>query len=302
MLSEYQSLRKEPSPERWQEEIRRIAQGQRESELQHIGGAQQYVERLLIDSDDPPKARTYFLRALEDVISDWRPSAHEEYGTAVLLELIAAHLPSKGFESVIGYLKQWGEFPGTREDLQTLALAVLQAYFPAAPPKDSKSPAFKDYVKFLEQQLDNSRYRAYSFRRLLELHVIEYDDVIVKELIEAPGVLSDFLRHALGSRKRILSGWIGPLLTQYLTVATEGSLHHRLNEIKGILEQFGAQVKRTKQNIAIYFSNGDITNLTLPSPVLIDRFKDVEEKITKKAKRKLEDIVAEAGSQWNELI
>jgi hypothetical protein len=264
-MYEHELLRLKPTVRRWQWEIRRIVFGERESDLQQIGGVQQYVDRILVDSDDRSKAETAFLEGLTNVVRAWRPAVSDPYSTGILLELIATHTPRFGFRKVLGYLAQWDRFTpeGSEEgDIHSVALVALQSYYPVPPPRSDHDNGFRAYEELLWKHLDKPGYQAHALRRLLELGVLDPDDPVVGGLIAVPDVIRSLLRDALGPRRAILQGMIGSILAHCLLAGPDYDAYDQFK--KGLLA-LGAQLIHGEESPFLEFPDGTKVELLVPA-------------------------------------
>ncbi|HVF45194.1 MAG TPA: hypothetical protein VM936_19365, partial [Pyrinomonadaceae bacterium] len=133
--SEKRLLKREPTVERWQAEILRVLNGEREGDLINLGSVEEYVDKILDLSRDKVRARLSFDEALYRVVQTWQPVRREtkEY-LACLLDLIGAYTPLNAAPKMLAFLGRWGGFEsdlesssgyGSHHDLNLKALVVL---------------------------------------------------------------------------------------------------------------------------------------------------------------------------------
>jgi hypothetical protein len=287
-------LREEPDYHRWYEEIQCILGGERESVLQHIGGAQQYVDRLLIDSSAPTRAKAALAAALDDIVRSWRPDMEDEYYATATIELITAYLPATGFTKLLGHLREWDALTNlqgdanTRNVLHSSALVALQSYYPVSPPLHCSDAAFETYAAFLWRQLDNRGHEPHAVRRLLELGLLRPDNPILSSLIRLPGVVEEFIRGALGPSRGALAGMIGTILGHCLADTTACSY----KAFKGALKRLGAELKHLDQGPAITLMSGETIQVVIPPRSLAAYMQERDKENTAAGRQKVLEVVA----------
>ena len=203
-LTAKQNLRQHPTRKRWKREINRILYGDREDDLIHLGSVEQYVEGLLIGSQNEGVARAAFEEALSRVVQSWNTDRSEpDSYIERMLDLIGAYTPPEGFIKSLACLRDWRDFqvarafsPGRQTDLYHAALVALENYYPT-PPLSQNEPGFKAYTRILENHLldpDLSSYSGYAARRLIELETLKLDDLKIAKFIYAnPGELDNLV-------------------------------------------------------------------------------------------------------------
>jgi hypothetical protein len=261
-------LREEPNDSLWHDELQRILAGERETDLQMIGGVQQYVERLLIDSKNQTAARSAFGNALETLIGAWRPDHLNVYYSDVLIQLITAYRPRAGFVRLLDSLRRWGTLSEDTQgdkgiDLNTNAMVALQSYYPVPPPDAHREPGFSAYTEYLWEEIQNRNRAPHAVRRLLELGVLSIQDDRWKELVTLPGVIAECVRYALGPGRRYLSKTIVPLLVHAMRDV------NAYEDSRRTLKTFRAQLMHSAQGPVLVI-DGEEQSLTLPA----DAWKD----------------------------
>jgi hypothetical protein len=194
-------LRRSPTVEAWEVELRRILSGDRAYLLVHHGSADGLVASIVTQSDDPVTSTVRMAEALDRVARELTWNEHSLDAVGLLLELIAAYRPPSGLPALLGALrdrggvgrKPWLSFSDTDTRLTLKALTALNEYFPA-PPYDDHSPAFRAYVEVLIDQLRHQDRAGVALVRLLELAIISPDHSLFKEVIEtSPGALNSLV-------------------------------------------------------------------------------------------------------------
>jgi hypothetical protein len=233
----------------WEEELSRIANGERELTLIRLGSAQEYVENRILTSGDRPRSATAFRQALRNFVTSWNPLSTEAPDSlSHILDLIGAFTPSIGFTKILGHIIKWGAFgpsaaisPVTDRciDLHQKALNVLEEYFKAPPQDALTDPAFRAYTQVLRDHLGDRNYGPYAARRLLELGIISPDDSVVYNIIERdPNSLVELLGYylKLGNVPNAEYG-LSYLYSHCLTMP------HGLDGFDQALETYGATIR-----------------------------------------------------------
>lgn len=256
-LSEQFWLRRHPSTKRWELELRRILSGERESDLQRIGGVTQYVKRYIFDAEDPAKSETAFGNALHDVVQAWNPDrsgANGFYYTNLLLELIVAFKPKNAFGPVLDrLLKRSGKFaPGKWkaeevDRVNNLALSVLQQQYKVAPPSSEQEPAFQKYKTFLDSLLQVPGKEGYALRRLFELGLEDPASELVAELVSKPGVVPQVVQYAFSTKRHdLMKKCAGIVLGRCLRLDSKEDAgeetHKHYEEFRACLAMCGAEL------------------------------------------------------------
>lgn len=122
------------APRDWETELRRVMLGERETEIDHARNAADYLEGLLSQSSDQAASRTYFLDALDRLLSTWTPDEKtSSRSVSHLLDIIAKYTPPTGWPKLVRLLSRRAEpAEGTgtalTAELRQSGLRALAAY------------------------------------------------------------------------------------------------------------------------------------------------------------------------------
>jgi hypothetical protein len=207
-------LKREPTAERWQAELFKVLNGQRESDLLHYESVEEHVDKILDLSPDRARAKLAFDKALYRVVQTWQPVRREtkEY-LACLLDLIGAYTPLNGAHKLLGFLSRWGRFEddlessggyGAHHDLNLKALVALGSCLDAAPQATAEDARlFKQYVDLLREQLSDDEYGWYAATRLIELSLLPLEHEEIGALIKrSPRVLRSLVSLVFSKARR----------------------------------------------------------------------------------------------------
>lgn len=272
LFKEMNLLRTEPSVSRWEIELRRVLDGQREYALIRLVGVQEYIEVILRDSKDRSVAQTTFHEALRHIVQAWQPAKPESDAyVAIMLTLIGAYTPLPGFVKVLGFIQRWGRFrenqvstdsTGARSDLHMKALVVLGNYYPVAPRvPENEAYDFKTYVSVLREQLRDPRYSGYAAGRLIELEIFQLEAQEVQELIQRdPECLRELMPLLLNPNRRSRIGWdVSQIYVTCLVVGGDAEKH-----FNQALQARGASLKHGAQGPIICLGIDEGIPLVLP--------------------------------------
>jgi hypothetical protein len=213
---ELQSLKDKPTTFKWQIELLRILDGQREYKFQHLVHAKSVTEKIISGSSDKAKARITFDRALQRVVNDWRPQelANIDYESR-LFDLIDGYTPPNGYQKLMEFLEfalsfppeAWPPSTASRHsvDLQRKGLLSLSRYFSRI--RETPSRKVKNYISILLQNLETPRHSGIAAGLLLQTGRFSVDDPpIGAALIQQPGSLDDILTLFFSSSNRTVIG------------------------------------------------------------------------------------------------
>ena len=194
------TLKGNPSIIGWEVEIRNIIYGKLDHDIIRIGSIEEYIEMILTDSKDFPKAKTFFQNALNNVVREWIPSlSDEEIINRCFLELIGTYKPPYGSIKIIGFLeKLYIELPPqiiNKESERILSFfSELKGYYPASPLLKIEDPNFKKYIQILRKYFTNTDLRNHALVRLMELNMIEYEEeIVINSIMENPSSIYDII-------------------------------------------------------------------------------------------------------------
>jgi hypothetical protein len=300
-----------PSTTRWKLEIESLLSGEREGILLEVGSCRQYVSRLLVDSDDPAKAKVTFESALENVVETWQPEVNKPLRNGLLLDLIIGFTPRRAFEKILAAFSKWNSLsprPSTQDEehatADTLSLVALEAYYPAPPPGTLDDPGFRLYTDMLWRLTGpQSGYVPHACRRLLELRLVETSDRRIKEMVSVPGVIEEFLRYALGPHRGILQNQIGYVLAHCLTSRSYRDTNHPYPLYERFIDiafRLGATIEEKPGGYppGLVLRNGERFDLLMPD-VRADYNQATSYEGRRSALREL-SAMAEGKPEWNE--
>jgi len=273
----------------WEVNLRRILNGDLDHNVVRLGGATEYVEALLAESEHSPTTQAAFHEALRNLVQTWDPSKLEsENHLSYLLDLIGAYTPATGFGKVLIFSQQ--ALPVNRSavlegdesvvDLALKSLLVLEHYHPVSPLwPHNEDGAFKAYVTVLRECLLHRQYRGYAARRLVELSVIDANSSEFGELISKnPEILNELIPLLLSPIRR--AGVEDTLTAIYVHCLINGSgLDSQFEEV---LSANGATFERLESYPIIHIRTEHIP-LRLPAELIQTYFTTSMEQIEKQA-------------------
>jgi hypothetical protein len=313
LFRDQQRLKRNPTIRSWKREIDYVLQGKRHALVLEIGSHAQYVARLLADSHDPEKAMHAFEQAIEAKIRFWRPGASSHEYNLALFELIAEFNPPNGFPKIVGALQKWGALsprqladPEANQTTILKALRALELYYPSRPPLNSNDRAFDDYAGLLLRFAGKPFYAPHCCRRSIELGLIDVnnDRQALREMLEMPGVVEEFLQYALGIHRGMLEGSLGYVLDCCLSAYDSKAHAYPLyDRFKAELRRLGAEIRELERR-ALFLSfakNRAGNDIEL---LISDRtFAKYEEASHKEAEQLIREkfaSYAERAPAWNE--
>lgn len=177
-LEELALLKTSPTVLAWAIHLRRLQTGNLDEYVRDRGSFEDYISTILVESSDPPVARTVFGEALKDVIQGWIPSALDTLSEVVMFaDLIAAYMPTNGYQKIFLKLQEFTHMQSdvsTRDpmnlaygrDLRKKMLNTLDSYFAAANPK--KDIAYNQFIQLLNSHLVRRGYAGHAARLLFK--------------------------------------------------------------------------------------------------------------------------------------
>ncbi len=263
MLAEKDLLRRKPTVGRWEVELERIREGEREADINELGGIDEYVDRLIARSKDRPLARACFRKALRQVIRMWQPSDREtkEY-VYCTLELIGAYTPAEGAAKILGFFKAEGSFEDLEAvggqaagvDLDETALQVLENFFEARPYHKLRAEVsdYADYVQVLRRMLRDGRHAAYAAARLAQMGLLDLDEREVGALFEKnPSAINSFVSLAFDpARLPHLDSDLRKIAAHAL-----GAGPAAVQVLEQILNAYGARLERRGRTPVVVLEN-----------------------------------------------
>jgi hypothetical protein len=271
---ELAQLKSQPSVSLWEVEIRKILLGKRDHAVVRLGGAQEYIEVILEESEDEALAQTIFNEAMKNVIQSWQPARPESAAYfSFMLDIIGAYTPAEGFIKVLGFINSKKYFginvitPDSRKegkDLHMKALVVLQYYYPVAPPSQSDMDiAFRQYLGVLREHLQNPKYNDYALRRLYELNAIDLQDEDVSSAIEnEPSVINEIISIICKLRNRDRAQVDLSALYAHSLRISDGT-----TVFEQALTACGARLEHDDYGPLVYLSNTELIVLDVPEDV-----------------------------------
>lgn len=290
-------LRDDPTEDKWYLELHRIFEGERDSDIQKIGGVHEYVDRLLIESDSPALARGAFGNALERAVLSWQPERDSSYHSRTMLQLVTGYLPTAGFVKILGYMTQWGSFPmepaeiaAGRPDLHSMALLALQRYYPAPPPRFKQDLGFECYAGLLWRELEECRCEAHVVRRLVQLRLLDIGDARMKELLRREGVVGEFVRHSLSSGNRSQNS-----ISQIYVYCLADDVCYE--EFRVGLKALGATLLHLDEGAAVQTRSGEQIILNIPWEALQNYMQRRSRESEDGGRKVVKEIAAAAGGK-----
>jgi hypothetical protein len=273
ILSEAKRLLKsQPSPELWEIELRRILNGDRESELLRFGSVEEYVDKIRDLTKDRVVGEQSFNQALRMIIKSWRPEEIEskEY-FACLIDLIAAYLPAYGVPKVLYFLDCLADFQaelsssggyGANVDLYLNTLVTLERYFPRPLlGEDDETLAFKSYLHILYKQLNDDAYSGYVASRLIDLGALSFDHEQIRDVIDNnPYALRELISLVFAPER---SAWFsrdfGSLLEHSLIAG-----HRGLRVFEEVVATYGATLLLQNHRLLVKRNEEELLPLEFP--------------------------------------
>jgi hypothetical protein len=257
-------LKTEPSANLWELELRRILNGERESDLLRFGSVEEYVDKILDLSKDRVAGEQSFNEALRFIVKSWRPEKPEskEY-LACLIDLIGAYLPASGAPKVLYFLDRLGDFEasltssggyGANVDLYLNALVTLEKYFQRPlMGEDDESLAFKSYLATLQNHLKQERYSGYVAARLIDLGALTSNDEVLRIIIgQNPYALREVISLVFApEREEWFSRDIANILEHSLSIGDPA-----LSVFEEVLTAHGASLVLTRDHSLIVGLSG----------------------------------------------
>jgi hypothetical protein len=263
-----------PSTFKWEIEIRRILQGEREYALIQLISIKSYIEKIIARCPDKPKAESTFHRALKQIIESWKPiKSLSNYHISHLLDLIAAFTPEGGLSKIIEFIKidtyahyahhesKRDHLPGNEDtDLHRKAILTLGNYF--INPMARKGRSFEIFSKLLIEHLALPEYASLAAGNIVQLGILPLDDQrILNVLASNTTALEDILTQLLSMIDNTeLPSHLGHLYSHCLDIAQigESGFVAALQKRNILLEKvyyYGVRIK---------FPTGEIMKLIIP--------------------------------------
>ena len=259
-----------PSLQNWREELRLIVGGARAADIEGVGSAEEYVERLLVDTSADRQSEDHFEEASNDVVVAWQPDRPERpYRTRALLQLIGAHTPPAGRDKVCEFIDDWSalEDQGQPDDefrIRRLSLMTAARYFKAAPAHPETDVPFKTYVRLLRRLLDHQSFAAHAVARLIEISAMDLSKIALAERMRN----AEFLDHIVDYFRPGLMSKAAPDALNRIFELCVNAGKKSVQDLVTAFEKANVPAALDEQGLSLYPRDGQRVELLIDSDTL----------------------------------